>query len=176
MVPMRLGNLAGIDLEKHLIRSRGGVVHVAIPGRLVKNGVDIEAVLPPQTVRLLDAYLERYRPVLVAEGSPWLFPGKGSSHKSDQCVRNQIIDCVKRRCGLLVNPHLFRHIAAKLYLDANPGAYGLIRLVHGHKSVETTTRYYCGMETPAAMRHFDDHILKLRAQPTPLHRKARRSP
>ena len=39
-----------------------------------------------------------------------------------------------------------------------------MRLVHGHKSVDTTTRYYCGMETQSAMRHFDEHILKLRAQ------------
>jgi integrase len=174
MVPMRLGNLASLDVEKHLIRSRGGIVNLAIPGREVKNGVDIEAVLPPQTVRLVDAYLERYRPVVLAERSPWLFPGTGANHKTNQSVRDRIVECVKRRCGLLVNPHLFRHIAAKFYLDANPGAYGLIRLVHGHKSVETTTQYYCGMETPAAMRHFDEHILKMRAQPAPLPRKAGR--
>jgi integrase len=74
----------------------------------------------------------------------------------------QISKFLRRECGLQVNPHLFRHIAAKLYLDAHPGAYGVLRLVHGHTSVETTTRTYCGAETAAAMRHFDDHVLRLR--------------
>ena len=63
-----------------------------------------------------------------------------------------------------------------LYLLAHPGAYGVIRLVHGHKSVETTTQFYCGMESTAAMRHFDEHILKLRDQaiPPPVKRPSRR--
>jgi integrase len=167
MVPMRLHNLTGLHLDRHLIRSRGGTVHLAIPGQEVKNGVDIEAILPLPTVRLLDLYIDRYRPVLLAEPSSWLFPGRAGKRKSDHGVRTQIMDRVKQRCGLLLTPHFFRHIAAKLYLDANPGAYGLIRLLHGHKSVDTTTEFYCGLEAPAAMRHFDEHILKLREQPSP---------
>ena len=86
-------------------------------------------------------------------------------------LRAQIIDCVKQRCGLLVNPHLFRHIAAKLYLEAHPGAYGVVRLLHGHKSVDTTTRFYCGTETAAALQHYDDHILQLRGAPAPARRQ-----
>jgi hypothetical protein len=74
-----------------------------------------------------------------------------------------------------VHPHLFRHIAAKLFLDANPGAYGVIRLVHGHRSVETTTQFYCGAETSAAMRHYDEHVLKLREQFAPQPTRRRRA-
>ena len=61
-----------------------------------------------------------------------------------------------------VHPHLFRHIAAKLYLDANPGSYEVMRRVLGHRSIETTTAFYTGLETAAAVRHFDATILKLR--------------
>jgi integrase len=71
---------------------------------------------------------------------------------------------IASRTGLRVNPHLFRHIAAKLYLDSNPGGYGVIRLLHGHQSVDTTTQYYCGTEAPAAVRHYDEHILRRREQ------------
>ena len=58
----------------------------------------------------------------------------------------------------------FRHIATKLYLDAHPGAYGVVRLLHGHKSVDTTTRFYCGEETAAAIQHYDAHILNVRGR------------
>ena len=55
-----------------------------------------------------------------------------------------------------------RHIAAKLFLDANPGAYEVVRRVLGHRSIDTTTCFYTGLETPAAVRHFDKTILHLR--------------
>ncbi len=86
----------------------------------------------------------------------------------------QITKFVQRHCGLRINPHLFRHIAAKLYLEAHPGAYGVIRLVHAHRSVDTTTRAYCGTETAAAMRHFDENVLRLRAQAPPTPKRKRR--
>jgi integrase len=170
MVPMRIGNLAGLDLDRHIVRGQGrgrGHVHLVIEGAEVKNGVDIEAELPPPTVALLDLYIARFRPLLLDRQSTSLFPGRAGRPKSIQSLRGQIVKCIAEKCGLRVNPHLFRHIAAKIYLDQNPGAYGLMRLVEGHKSVETTTKFYSGMEAPAAMRRFDEQILKLRHAPVP---------
>jgi len=166
MTALRITNLAEIDLDRHLIRSRpGGVVSLAIPRSQVKNRVDIEAELPAESVRLLDEYLALYRPVLLKEPSQWLFPGRDNKKpKSTQALSMRIINCVAMRCGLKVHVHLFRHIGAKTYLDANPGAYGLMRLVLGHRSVDTTTKFYCGFEGPAAMLHFDKHVLMLREQ------------
>jgi integrase len=179
MMPVRITNLAGLELERHLIRSRpGGVVSIPIGGEEVKNDFNIEAQLPAESVALLDLYLTRYRPALFnGEPSNWLFPGRyNSKPKKVASLGQQISDCIRRRCGLEVNPHLFRHIGAMSYLNANPGAYGLMKLVLGHKSVETTTRFYCGLEGPAAMRHFDEHVLKLRrdAGPLPVHTSPRR--
>jgi integrase len=65
---------------------------------------------------------------------------------------------------LRVHPHLFRHIAAKLFLDGNPGSYEIIRRVLGHRSIDTTTGFYTGLETAAAVRHFDKTILNLRRE------------
>jgi site-specific recombinase XerD len=61
-----------------------------------------------------------------------------------------------------VHPHLFRHIGAKLFLDDNPGAYEVVRRVLGHRAIATTTNFYTGLETAAAVRHFDATILNLR--------------
>ena len=62
----------------------------------------------------------------------------------------------------------------KILPEAHPGAYGVIRLVLGHLSVDTTTRAYCGAEAAAAMRHFDEHILQLRAKSPPLSKRMSR--
>ena len=86
--------------------------------------MDFEAELPSSTVALLDLYLERYRPLLLDGPSSWLFPGRQNGPKSEQAIRSQIQTCVATKCGVKVNPHLFRHIAAKIHLDSNPGAYG----------------------------------------------------
>ena len=61
-----------------------------------------------------------------------------------------------------MNPHLFRHAVAKIYLDAQPGNYGVVQRTLGHLSMNTTKIYYSGCETAAAVRHFDHTILKLR--------------
>jgi integrase len=170
MVPMRRKNLARLEIGRHLIRS-GGTTRIAIPAHEIKNGVPIEALVLPHLVRLIDLYRTSYRPLLLTEPSNFLFPGVANRPKSGERLALQISNCVKDRCGLLMNVHLFRHFSAGSWLEKHPGDYGSVRLLLGHKSMETTTRYYCGMETKAAMLHFDEHVLKLRTSlalpPTP---------
>ncbi len=165
MVPIRISNLARLDLERHLLRTRTngrGVLHLVIPGDEVKNGVDIEAVLPAPTVALLDLYIETYRPLLLSAPSSFLFPGKGGRPKNRRTLGLQITQLIRRRTGLRVNPHAFRHIMTKIGLTAEPGNYGMMRLVNGHKSVGTVERYYSGTEGPVAVQRFDEHVLRLR--------------
>jgi hypothetical protein len=59
---------------------------------------------------------------------------------------------LQRRLPLPVNPHLFRHLAAKIYLDAHPGQCERVRQLLGPKSMITTTRFYAGFETKAAAK------------------------
>ena len=66
-----------------------------------------------------------------------------------------------------MHPHLFRHAMAKLFLDANPGAYEVVRRTLGHRSIDTTTTYYTGLETSAAVRHFDQTLLRIRRDGSP---------
>jgi integrase len=113
-------------------------------------------------VALIERYLAGHRPVLAAAGNRALFPGRGLGSKGRAALGKQISGAVFRETGLKVHPHLFRHIAGKLYLGANPGAIEVVRRVLGHRSVETTLGYYTGAETAAAVRHFDATLLKLR--------------
>jgi hypothetical protein len=61
MVPMRIGNLARLDLDRNILRTRAKgscITHIAVAADKVKNAIAIEAELPPETVKLLDLYLE----------------------------------------------------------------------------------------------------------------------
>jgi integrase len=63
--------------------------------------------------------------------------------------------------------HQFRHLAGFLYLKANPGGHEVVRRLLGHRSIETTIRFYAGMEVAEAIRHYDCHIAKRRMQTVP---------
>jgi integrase len=160
--PIRLNNLANLDIERNLVRSGGGkALHVVIPGEEVKNREPIEHPSPPISVELIIRYLRDFRPYLANAGNTALFPGKFSSAKRQHVLAAQISRAIFVHPGLKVNPHLFRHIVAKLYLDRNPGAYEVVRRVLGHRSINTTIAFYTGMETAAAARHFDQTILAI---------------
>ena len=167
MIPVRINNVAGLDLERQIIRGRDGSASLMIQGDEVKNGVDIEAPLPKPSTELLDLYLRHFRPRLQNANTRWLFPGRNSSGpKSVQQLRKQIQDACARDLGLTVNPHLFRHIAALIFLKANPGQYPVVQLLLGHKSVDTTMKHYCGMEATAAVRQYDQQVLLARSVKT----------
>jgi integrase len=170
MDALRISELAPLDLSRHFDfpKKKGGPISIFIPSGEVKNDEAIERELPASVVRSLMVYLETYRPLLLRAPSSSLFPGEGSGHKSITGLAVQIKEAIAREIGLDVNVHLLRHIGAKLYLEGNPGAYGVMRLVLGHRSVSTTERSYCGTETAAAMKQFDDHVLALRKRlPSP---------
>ena len=77
-------------------------------------------------------------------------------------MRVAIQRTVLRRIGVKLTPHQFRHLAAKIHLDANPGAYELVRQLLGHRALRTTTRFYAGVDTRRAGRAHADLISRLR--------------
>jgi hypothetical protein len=163
MTLMRMRNLVALDLEKHMKRSvRNGVLHIVIGGDETKNSDPQEFPVHPQSTALIDIYLADHRPVLCDGNSSALFPGKNGGTKHANTLAEQIKGAVWTHTGLRWNPHLFRHAGAKLHLDENPGSYGVARRVLGHRAGATTERYYAGQEMAAAVRHFDQTILKLR--------------
>ena len=169
VAPMRIKNLAEIDIEQHLTRPGRNrqIVVLSFMRDEVKNSQVLDFPLPVSTVALLERYLTVYRPLLAAPGSTALFPGTGGRAKGRSVLGPRISNTIFQHTGLRVHPHLFRHIAAKLQLEAEPGSYELVRRVLGHTSIETTTRAYAGTETAAAVRHYDRTIERLRRREAP---------
>ncbi len=177
MAPIRLRNLVALDLERHIQRDRGRETFLVIDRSEVKNQQDLEFPLPAETARLLDIYVTRYLPKLVPTSTTWVFPRRtGDGHKREGHLSGQISREIFRLTGLEVHAHLFRHIAAKFYLDANPGGYEVVRRLLGHRSMNTTVRAYTGLEGAAAARHYDGVINELRENTRSTRRKPRKKP
>jgi integrase len=159
--PIRIANLARIDLRRHLI-PHSDRVYLVINEAETKNGEPIDVELPRSAVEIIAWYARDYRPLLVKGPSDFLFPGEGAESKKIGWLGEQIGATVHRYTGLAWNPHLFRHAAGKIYLDQRPGEYEVVRRVLGHKSISTTVASYTGAETRAAGTHFASVVDNLR--------------
>jgi integrase len=123
--PVRILNLASIDLGRHLLEVGGRnnrTVHLRFPAAEVKNANDLEFPLMNEAVELLEIYLAEFRPLLLPGPSPFLFPGKlVHQHKGKGTLSSQIKELVHAYTRLDMPAHRFRHAAAKIFLDRNPG-------------------------------------------------------
>lgn len=165
--PLRLQNLAELNLDRHVRFSGSGRrrrAFLAIPSEEVKNREALEFELPAHLVNMLERYLEAHRPRLVSGNDDgWLFPGqKPGRPKTVVQIRHQLCKAVLKHTGLVVNPHVYRHIAAFFYLEQHPEDYETVRRLLGHKSIETTITFYAEFERRSAIRRYNEHLLERR--------------
>ena len=76
--PVRINNLVGIRIGQHLIRPAGldGNYLLSIPSSEVKNRVPLEFPLDAELSRLIDHYIQEFRPHLLdSTNNDQLFPG-----------------------------------------------------------------------------------------------------
>ena len=155
--PVRLRNLISIELDKNLIKP-GGLetpYWLVFPDYDVKNHVPLNFKFDEPLTDLIDEFIYEFRPTLLrGTNSNWLFPGQDGELKSGLMFSKQITERIQKGLGLRITVHQFRHAAAAIYLKHNPGDYETVRRLLGHKSIQTTTKFYCGLETIAATEQF----------------------
>jgi integrase len=156
--PMRFSNLLDLDFERHM-RPKGtgprATWIVSVPRDEVKNEQHLEFELSVATAAMLRLYRERYRPVLAeAQGSTLLFPGRKGGHKHHVTLAQQLCRMVRARTGIRLHPHLYRHIAAYIYLRAHPGDFETVRQLLGHTSIDTTRRFYADFDRSFAQHQY----------------------
>jgi integrase len=151
--PLRISNLMGLRVGDSLLLPAGnrrGESTISIGRRNVKNRRQLHFVLPEHVTDLIVLYLQRVRPLLDQSDSDLLFPnGRGGQKRADT-MSKQLSALVRNTLGIDFNPHLARHLAAKLYIDARPGDYEGPRRLLGHRRLQTTYDHYEGLETRSA--------------------------
>lgn len=170
---VRIENLADLELDRHVVRKQVGtrsVVHIVLSKEETKNDAPFEAELPAGTAAFVTAYLARAHRRMAPGGSAFLFPGRGGGRRCTAAFATTIGRFVQRETGLVMNVHLFRALAVKLYLAAHPGDIETPRRMLGHRSPATTWRSYVEDGTAACFRRYDEVIAALR-DPAPPSRR-----
>jgi len=161
--PVRLSNLVSIELGQNLIKP-GGLntpYWLVFPHYDVKNRVDLNFKFDQPLTDLIDEYIHEFRPTLLrGANASWLFPGEVGQPKHKLQFSKQITVRIQKAIGLRITVHQFRHAAAAIYLKAHPGNYEMVRKVLGHRDIQTTIRFYCGLETMQATEEFGKLIRK----------------
>lgn len=153
--PIRRKNLFSIHLDHNLQRMSDGRVFLVFERDEVKNERRIEFELPNHVVEMIDQHLKTRAPQLCPAGTPWLFSrrdGTAAANANYYCTK--VKKRIEREIGLTINIHLFRHIAAKIFLDANPGQYEVVKRLLGHSALSQTLNAYAGFEAGTSTRLF----------------------
>jgi integrase len=172
-VPLRIENLAALKFDEHLHWPQGPGQPALLVIRMeeTKNEEPLEFEFETALADRLYAFRNEIAPAVIGRRPDALFVSRTGKPRALRTIGLAIEKSVLRHIGVKLTCHQFRHIAAKIHLDANPGAYELVRQLLGHKDLKTTTKFYAGIDTRRAGRAHADLIARLReAKPARLRR------
>jgi site-specific recombinase XerD len=70
-----------------------------------------------------------------------VFVNADGTAKSQATVAWLIKTYFARRAGIVLTPHQFRHVSARVMLDAAPGSFEIVKQLLGHRNIKTTTNF-----------------------------------
>jgi len=157
-LPVRRGTLASTNWERNFRKPtrRGGNATLVYHPEQTKTKRPLQVVLDAWKWSLVALYYAHYRPILAGtEDTTFLFPGRTrGGHKTAGKLAEAVSRFVKRRAGVIMNLHLYRHLlGAKLLEETND-----IRLVEellGHVPGSAATQRYVELKTKWAAAHLD---------------------
>jgi site-specific recombinase XerC len=165
-VPLRMANVAELTFDQHISwpAGRKGKAWLLIPGVKTKTGEPYQAELSGSLLAMLRAYRDKVVPKLTGSRNAAIFVAANGRRKQARTISDLFTEAALQHLGFAVTPHQMRHIAAKLILDQNPGAFELVGQLLGHKSLKNTIGFYAGLDTSRAVRHHHALIESVRAE------------
>jgi integrase len=154
-IPLRLHNLVPLTFDVHLfVRAEANAISsLEVTAPEVKNKTDMAFDIPHRIAKMLIEYRDRIAPKIIGHRPDRLFVNADGSPKSQATVAWLIRTYARRRAGIVLTSHQFRHLSAKVLLDAEPGSFETVRQLLGHKSLKTTVGAYAGIDSRRAARH-----------------------
>jgi integrase len=167
-VPLRMANLTAMRFGEHLQwpQGRGKPALLVFHPDETKNAVQMEFELPTDLANRLWVYRTEIIPTVTGTQSDAVFVSWTGTPRKQETITNAIEKTVLRNLGLKMTPHQFRHLAAQIILDANPGAIEVVRQLMAHKNSKTTMNFYAGINTRRAGRAHADLLISLRESST----------
>ena len=157
--PMRIENLRRLDRRLHFHGVSGRGMRIVIAAGEVKNNRELDFPISPALAKSVETFLRTHHSQLNPEAGGLLFPARtGVRPASGAVLGRRISASIRERTGFEINPHLFRHLAAKIYLQANPGDYETVRRLLGHSLTSSTIDAYAGFETASATARYAEIV------------------
>ena len=170
--PVRLSNLAMIEIGHHLLQHGAGY-NLSFQPAETKTGTDLLTNIPFPAALLpnLDHYLTHHRPILIARQTA-NHPGQAATHHlwvsrrgtplSESAIYGAFVRLTEIEFGHAINPHMFRDCAATTIATADPEHVGIIRSILGHSTLKTAEDSYIQANGLEASRRHQGGILALR--------------
>jgi integrase/transcriptional regulator with XRE-family HTH domain len=178
----RSENVLGIRLD--YIRWLDGEATIVIPSEEVKmrekDDPDLVIPLSPYVSGILRAYIDKIRPLALparsegdaahAEENPYLFPYQGDGKAAAAGTQpyagllDRVVRAVHEHVGVRINPHLYRHLLGWIWLREDVSKLAAVSKLLGHRSVETTVKYYAEIDETLALQAWNDFLEKKREQ------------
>jgi integrase len=162
--PLRMKNMAALSFDEQIQwpHGQGKPAVILVKSEETKNNVPLEFELPLELSDRLVAYRNRIAPAVIGKRPDAVFVTWRGTPRTQAAISVSIEKTVLKYVGVRLTPHQFRHLAAKIMLDHNPGAYELVRQLMGHKNMQTTTNFYAGIDTRRAGRAHCELLSRLK--------------
>ena len=162
---LRLSNLVGLTLGESIFPG-ASPVRISITEQHSKTAVLIETILSPRADWALRLYLNRARPVLLAErpdaGLLWLHSrGIGVRDRTAWAIFSRL---GQRFLGRHVTPHTARYSYATTMQMAAPGSMGLTAAGLAHRGVATMMHHYDQSGTAAAGARWEKIVKSFKSE------------
>jgi integrase len=131
--PVRSINAVTLCEGENYVRfgsGRNQTVRIHFPGDVVKNEQAVDLLVPQEADKIVQDYMKNFQPLLGPSRPGQFCPSRSGGPKAATLLSKQLA------------AHNWRHVVGYIFLLHNPGCYEPIRRLLGHKSVETTRRYY----------------------------------
>ena len=170
--PMRLGNLAMIQVGKHL-KSIGDGYHLRFAADETKTRKPLLIPVMDSLAPYIKYYLDNVRPALL-QAVEWdhLWITKYGNPMKGKTIYDRITTVTERAFGVSINPHLFRDCAVTSVAIDDPEHIGIAAPILGHTDPRTTEKHYIQANAIVAGRRLRNSIDTVRRElPPPQQRR-----
>ena len=173
-IPLRQQNLADLAFDTHLFlrTGPGAISTLELSNAEVKNKMELAFDIPTRIAKMLLEYRDRIASQIIGHRPVCVFVNVEGSPKAPKALAKLIASYAQKRAGIVLTPHQFRHLSAKILLDAEPGAFEIVRQCLGHRSIKTSANAYAGIDSRRAARHHQRLIERATEAQMPPRRQA----